>query len=168
MALLLLAVTFAASCGDAATTHPPQPPVPAQAALPPDAAILDGRTVATLLRQCSRATPAPGDGTWQPSPEDVAALEAGLPAALAAAGRSEVRGAPQGWRRQYVGIVRGGRRFIYGNFFPHAVANDYGPSNADRWRREPTLICDGGPAFFGVEYDVAARRFTHLAFNGAV
>jgi len=30
------------------------------------------------------------------------------------------------------------------------------------------MVCDGGPAFFGVEYDVAARRFTHFGFNGSL
>ena len=92
----------------------------------PDAVVLPGSTVATMLRQCSRGAPEAGEATWQPGADDIAALEAALPPILLA--RREIRVEhypsepewarfPQGWRRQYVGIVRGGRRFVYGNFY---------------------------------------------------
>ena len=74
--------------------------------------------------------------------------------------------APQGWRRQYVGLVRGGRRFLYGNFYPRS-ADEY-RQDPDQWRREPVMVCDGGPAFFGVEYDVESGRFTHFGFNAII
>jgi len=161
--MALLALSLATACGNAGTnsdqTSPPDgPPLPA------DAAILDGAQAPTLLRQCSRSTPEPGESNWQPSSADIAGLEAALPAALAAEGRRETTGAPQGWLRQYAGIVRGGRRFIYGNFVPAGVGRD--SAQPDRWRTQVQTICDGGPSFFGVEYDVEARRFTHMAFNG--
>lgn len=140
----------------------------ASANLPGDAAILPGNSVAMLLGQCSRASPQPGEGSWQPGAQEIAALEAALPAALGARPRQpydpDWSQAPNGWRRQYVGIVRGGRRFVYGNFFP-SEATRYG-EDRQRWRREPVIVCDGGPVFFGAEYDVEARRITHLAFNG--
>ena len=50
--------------------------------------------------------------------------------------------------------IRGGRRFLYGNFYPRS-ADEVSP-DPDQWRREPVMVCDGGPAFFGVEYDVEA------------
>jgi hypothetical protein len=104
-----------------------------------------------------------------PGPGDIAALEAALPAALQkqastnreAAGE-DFSGVATKWNRQYVGLVRGGRRYIYGNFIPR---NDRPPDEFD-WRRTVTMVCDGGPAFFGLEWDVAGRRFTHFAFNG--
>lgn len=144
--------------------------------LPPDAAILPGTTVAQMLRQCSRQAPAPGEAAWLPSAEDVLALEAALPAALRP--RPELREmhypgdpdwarAPDGWRRQYVGIVRGGRRFIYGNFLPKRPEEGVEFGAAD-WRSVPIPVCDGGPVFFGVEYDVDAGRFTQIAFNGGL
>jgi hypothetical protein len=34
------------------------------------------------------------------------------------------------------------------------------------WRRAPMVVCDGGPNFWGVEYDVAAKRFQNVGFNG--
>jgi hypothetical protein len=81
-----------------------------------------------------------------------------------AAVAKKVRGAPQGWRRQYGGFLRDGRRFIYGNFYPRGVGDDRPAAND--WRHGPMTVCDGGHAFFGVEYDVDGHRFTHLDFNG--
>jgi hypothetical protein len=68
---------------------------------------------------------------------------------------------PSGWRRQYIGLIRSGQRFIYGNFFPERDWDEFRD-----WRTQPVTVCDGGPGFFGVEYDVSARRFTQFAYNG--
>ena len=135
------------------------------AELPPGAALLPASEARDMLRQCSRAAPEPGEDGWRPSAEHIAALESALPAALAAqrpGGNLDWSRAPQGWRRQYVGIVREGRRYIYGNFFPDGMDQ----RDPDRWLSEAVRVCDGGPAFFGVEYDVEAGRFTHFGFNG--
>lgn len=35
-----------------------------------------------------------------------------------------------------------------------------------QWETKPTMICDGGPEFFGVEFDVMAHSFTRIDFNG--
>ncbi|MET0361951.1 MAG: hypothetical protein ABW048_09405, partial [Sphingobium sp.] len=98
-------------------------------------------------------------------PADIVRLETALPAALhrsrALAGDPAVAGLA-GWRRQYVGIVRKGRHYLYGNFFP-AQAGGSG-----EWRLEPVVVCDGGARFFGVEMDVKTGKITHLAFNGRV
>lgn len=166
--MAILAALSIAAYGQAGADNRARPPAGATSALPADAVILNGSAVATMLRQCSRAAPAAGEDTWQPTAADIAALEAALPAALAARQRPELTGASQGWYRQYGGIVRGGRRFIYGNFIPHPPATDPVRPDADRWRSDVAIICDGGPAFFGVEYDLAAGRFTQIAFNGSV
>lgn len=147
---------------------------PASLPLAPEAAILPETAVAEMLHQCSRGTPPPGEAAWTPAPADVAALEAALPNALHA--RREISGqrfpgdpdwsrVPQGWRRQYIGIVRGGRRFIYGNLFPLRPNGEFA-LGGERWKTAPIVICDGGPVIFGVEYDVEAGRFTQIAFNG--
>ncbi len=136
-----------------------------------DYTILSPDKAAGLLKQCSRATPKPGESGWTPGKDDIARLEARIPGFLAlaaelsswdATSRSELKDAPRGWIRQYVGIVRGGRRFIYGNFLP-AKQGDWGA-----WRSEPMIVCDGGPVFFGLEYDVEKDRITDLAFNGSI
>ncbi|MEP9360555.1 hypothetical protein [Sphingomonas sp. KR3-1] len=121
--------------------------------------------VGAMLRQCSRAVPKPGESGWTPSAADVARLEAKLPAALRLMrpdpfARKELAAVPQGWLRQYVGIVRGGKRYIYGNFMPDTIGL------RSHWRDQPIDICDGGPANFGAEYDVAKDAIDHLAFNG--
>lgn len=65
---------------------------------------------------------------------------------------------PAAYHRQYMGFVRDGRRFIYGNFAPRELE----PSASN----QPIIVCDGGPQFFGVEYEPATRRFTLVSFNG--
>ena len=141
------------------------------AILPADAAVLPSSMASQMLHQCSRATPQPGEAAWQPGAGDIAALEQALPAALHA--RPETRAplyptdrnwarVPLGWQRQYVGLARGGRRYVYGNYFPQSEDRPFD------WRTQPIVICDGGPVFFGVEWDVEARRFTHIAFNGSL
>jgi hypothetical protein len=125
-----------------------------------DAVILGGGAVSAMLRQCSRDTPARGEDSWRPSWKDIAPMEAALPKALADPSASAIRYRnPRDWRRQYVGIVRNGRRFIYGNYFPNSFGGDY-------WRKKPVNICDGGSKLFGAEYDVEARRIDHLSYNG--
>jgi hypothetical protein len=138
----------------------------AQALLPPDAVILPAPIADQMLHQCSRGVPAGYDGHWLPGAGEIAALEAALPAALAAdhPGDAALRDAPRGWRRQYGGFLRGGHRFVYGNFFPREVGEGRSPDND--WHRAPVMVCDGGHAFFGVEFDVDGRRFTRLDFNG--
>jgi len=135
-------------------------------ALPPDAVILPEAIANRLLNQCSRGVPPAYDGHWLPAAGDIVALEAALPGALVASrpADAELRNASQGWRRQYGGFLRNGHRFIYGNFFPSEVGDNRTADND--WRHAPVMICDGGHAFFGVEYDVEGRRFTHLDFNG--
>jgi len=113
--------------------------------------ILDGSQIPAMLRQCSRSTPAPGEGSWQPSSSDILALERALPPVLKARWPElDWSSFPGKWGRRYVGIVRHGRHYIYGNYSPHGEGD----------------VCDGGPYFFGAEFDVAARKISHLAFNG--
>ncbi len=32
--------------------------------------------------------------------------------------------------------------------------------------RDAVGVCDGGPSFFGVEYDPETKAFSHFEFNG--
>ena len=113
----------------------------------------------TLLSQCSRSVPK-ADGTWIPDQKQIAALEKGLVAALA------VADAAQNYKRdiihtarQYAGITIAGSKRIYVNGFPSQM-------DSGDWRHRAMVVCDGGPAFFGVEYDPAERTFSGFAFNG--
>ena len=101
------------------------------------------------------------DGYWTPRAEDVARLEAALPAFLreAAVARS-----PELWQRlpdytrQYVGIVEDGRERVFVNAF----CDDLGIE----WRTTPVAVEDGGDCFFQVTYDVASATFANLMVNG--
>ncbi|WP_106640247.1 hypothetical protein [Allosphingosinicella vermicomposti] len=123
--------------------------------------ILPASAAAAMLNQCSRPAPDAGEATWQPSQNNIDRLEAILPEALAVAPEMRGTGTPnlKKWERQYVGLVRDGRRFLYGNFFP--------AQPQDSWRNAPMIVCDGGADFFGVEFDIGAGRISHIAFNGS-
>lgn len=162
----LLPLAFLAACGASMDGAAP-PATGASAEMPAGAVVLPAATVPAVLRQCSRQSPTAGEGSWQPSAGEIVALEAAAAAALRA--RQETNdpdwsGFPDNWRRQYVGLVRGGRRFIYGDAYPRDV--DRHARDSGQWQREPAIVCDGGPSFFGVEYDVEAGQITQLAFNG--
>ena len=165
---LLAALALACGCSPARST----------AGLPEGAYILPDAVGGQLLLQCSRPAPVKGEGGFQPDPADIAALEAGLAQAIAhrdayppniggravpMPGSLDLLQAPKGFKRQYAGIIRGGRRYIYGNFFP---ASEFTGDGHNDLASSPVAVCDGGPAFFGAEFDIAAGRFTHLAFNG--
>ncbi len=65
------------------------------------------------------------------------------------------------WRRQYIGIIRSGRQFVYGNFFRYKIA-DHVPD----WKSAPVIFCDGGTSFFGIEFEKTTGRISHFQFNG--
>jgi hypothetical protein len=74
------------------------------------------------------------------------------------------------FQRQYAGFVVGKRRIVYVNGFPRGAGDPArdgttAARNFD-WHSEPVVVCDGGPGFFGVEYDPEKKTFTHFEFNG--
>jgi hypothetical protein len=136
--------------------------------LPARVAIMPAELGPALLHQCSRATP-PADEFWTPSPQDVLAAEKALPGFMAHA-KCRAPTHPVGeYLRQYVGIISGGRRMLYVNaVYAEIVARMPGSGRSLDWRTTPIVVCDGGTAFWGVEYDVAARSFGKLTCNGKV
>jgi len=147
-------------------------------ALPPldpkDGAIFPEAHAKDLLRQCSRAAPGPVEGTWAPSAGQIKELETRLPEALdnVFAKRGAYRDRPHDFLRQYAGFIVHGRKIVYMNAFPRELLDEEKGFFDQRkiappdWRSEAKGVCDGGPAFFGVEYDPATKTFSHFAFNG--
>jgi hypothetical protein len=140
---------------------------------PLDGAMLPVEAVRDVLHQCSRTVPTNVRATWQPRKEQIADLERLLPAALHAA-TSSFRGSyrsASNFRRQYLGIVSGDQKLIYVNAFSRDSGDpaSSGPATARNfdWHRDAVVVCDGGPAFFGVEYDPATKSFDHFEFNGS-
>ena len=138
---------------------------------PADGSVLPESVAKTLLDQCSRTSPQQVQGTWLPTPDQISELEARLPAALDEALGNQRNRFKQGYfRRQYVGFVIGQRKIIYVNAFP-ASAAEASPNVPESrhtfdWHNDAVIVCDGGPNYFGVEYDPSSKTFDHFAFNG--
>jgi hypothetical protein len=143
---------------------------------PKDGAIFPETKARDLLHQCSRRVPGPVQGTWTPTAAQIAELEARLPGALddVLARRGDSRKRSPDFLRQYGGFIVGGRKIIYMNAFPRFLLGDEKSSYDERhkpvpdWRGAMKGVCDGGPDFFGVEYDPAMKTFSHFEFNGLV
>ncbi len=135
---------------------------------PDNGAILPPEVARDVLNQCSRNVPGPVQGMWQPSKAQIQNLEALLPKALdeAFAKRGEHPNRSAVYLRQYAGFIVDGRNIIYVNAFPRDLLNTEQSSTLD-WRLHATLVCDGGSAFFGVEFDPGNGTFAHFEFNGA-
>ena len=170
MPLLLLAVI--AACGPAPRAATPKPPAAEPQRPSGNGAVLQGQAALATLRQCSRSTPNDVLQTWTPGAGEIAALEAKLGRVLTAA-RRRMPG-PRRWHledyaRQYAGIVhRDGTRGIYVNGFLHEHVRIVARHGADTlaWREHPVFVCDGGEAFFGVEYHPGTGTFGPVQFNG--
>ena len=137
---------------------------------PGHGAVLSLPFAKTMVTQCSRTSPRDVEGTWTPDAAEIRELEARLPAVLATFAANDALHLfkPAGdFIRQYVGIVRAGRKRVYINAYPldgiHTVP---GQSPFD-WRHELLELCGGGSEFFGVEYDPQARTFADFDYNGA-
>ena len=117
----------------------------------------------SLLGQCSRDAPANVSQFWDPSGEQIGRLEFLLPKYVGNDAGQKLR-IPDNveYHRQYVGIVVNGKRLIYGNFYP---ANF--PDYLDE-KSKPVVVCDGGPAFWGIVFDPEANVFLDLKVNGSV
>ena len=146
----------------AALAEPPRPPLLSADGLYPLA--LD--QAAQVFRQCSRGAPEPGDDLWAPTRSEISELEAALPAYMAGRKKASLRTPPETgqYLRQYVGFTRNGTRQIYGNFFHSSIRQI-----ADQMSHPfvgPVVVCDGGPAFWGIVYNPATKAFEEPQFNG--
>jgi hypothetical protein len=142
---------------------------------PEGGAVLPTSLASALLIQCSRIAPQDISGTWSPSPRQIRDLEVRLPQALSgeAAKRSNTYigkfiGHYVGFNRQYAGILIAGRKVVYVNAFPQAMVHSDKSDfvEAPDWRSSPVTVCDGGPEFFGVEFDPETEKFEDFSFNG--
>ncbi|HJQ39410.1 MAG TPA: hypothetical protein VKB93_19890 [Thermoanaerobaculia bacterium] len=172
----LIAALILAACASSATTS-------VVSLVPRGSALLTGKEGELLLTQCRSAPEA--TTFWEPTRADIRELERRLPAYLARqTGRRPSDSIP--FLRQYTGFVQHGRRYIYLNAFPEELVqsnhemyvklkamNDRSLAGmppylgeADYWRRHSIMVCDGGNAFWGVEYDPLTKEFLNLTVNG--
>ena len=103
------------------------------------------------------------DHFWTPSGDDILKLEEKLAGYLSQNSSQFYRQPPvwerlDAYQRQYIGLERGGRQIIYGNYFCE--------NGGINWRQELVFVIDGGECYFQVEYDMESRLFTELRVNG--
>jgi hypothetical protein len=112
-----------------------------------------------LLKQCSRPTPQNIEGFWVPTEQNIARLEQLLVPFLTSISGGKSALPLEHYHRQYVGFIKGGKRYIYGNF--------YGQSEAGRNESvEPVIVCDGGADFWGIVYSLDSNTFSNFYRNG--
>ena len=128
---------------------------PEKVATNSNALILNDDLGDRLVDLCSREAPPAYDGRWQVSQADVRTVERVLlddHAEILARAEIAESDFVQDYVRDYAGFTREGRRYLYGS---------YGPM--------PGIgLCDGGPGFFGVEYEMPSGKVTHVDYNGGV
>ncbi len=119
----------------------------------PTVTIYNGDDAKTVLYLCSRSAPPEYDGTWVAGMDNVAFVEEKLvtehPEILRNAHVTEAEFRDT-FVREYAGFTRDGVDYLYGSFGP----------------RSGIALCDGGPRFFGVEFEMPSGVVTHTAYNG--
>lgn len=101
-------------------------------------------------------------GTWVPSEGDIAALEDGI----SQISNLQIEGwtpelhiqHPENYYRQYVPILRDGRRLIYVSAFCDDPPLSY-------WRRRLVRVIDGATCYWEAFYDPAIKKYSHLTIN---
>jgi hypothetical protein len=101
-------------------------------------------------------------GTWKPTKEDLAHLEAGISqiSTLLITGwpaKLHIEH-PENYYRQYVPIIRGGQKLFYVSAFCENPLPNY-------WRSRVVVVSDGGTCFWQAFYDPATKRYSHLTIN---
>lgn len=115
-----------------------------------------------FLKPCSRGGPEGVASFWAPTETQLDALEARLIAFLGLHESDESLPPGTSYHRQYLGFVKDSRRYIYGSFYPSRGKM----TKAER--DNPVRVCDGGPAFWGVVYDLESGRFSDLVVNPVI
>ena len=151
-------LAWAVAAAGAALAQSPEMKLPGTGAF-----ILPVNAGQSLLRQCSRGTPANVSQFWNPSPEQIRKLESLLPQYLRH-GTDRNPNIPDNveYHRQYVGIVVDGKRLIYGNFYPASVSDLFDEKSM------PVVVCDGSASFWGVVFEPESSAFLDLQVNGPV
>jgi len=99
---------------------------------------------------------------WEVTADDVATLEAALPAFLAGSdhpGIDSIMPRLAEYARQYVGVEIDGEQRVFVNFFCD-------PDRFENWRSEPVVVDDGGACYFQLEFVPATGAFVRFTVNG--
>ncbi len=114
-----------------------------------------------LFEQCSRASPKPSGKIWLPSESEVIEMEEKLVKIFDSLGDeflSDPRWSKGAYRGQYAGYGTGSERHIYGAYVTEEAASNQA-------KGEVILVCDGGPAAWGILFKVATSEFFQPVAN---
>jgi hypothetical protein len=113
------------------------------------------------FRLCSRKGPENVTGYWELDQAEVGRIDLALMRYMVRSGlKTRLSLATDGYVRQYLGLIRDGRRFVYINAFGARTGEDLAKA-----RSEFAKWCDGGSLFWGIEYDVRTKSFVNFAAN---
>jgi hypothetical protein len=116
------------------------------------------------FRLCSRRGPQKVAAYWELDQAEIERVDSALMKHIVRSGlRSHLALAPDGYVRQYLGLVSEGRRLVYINAFGARAGEDLSKA-----RTEFAVWCDGGSLFWGIEYDLRTRSFLNFAANSAL
>jgi hypothetical protein len=125
-----------------------------------DPIVLPKEQLPQLFSQCSRQAPHPTEILGVPTDEEIRNLELPLQRYIAEIYEAGEPAPPNiTFARQYVAYRVGSNTKIYGNFFPATLVLAHPKGQA-------TVVCDGGPAFWGIVYDPLSKKFEQLEMNG--
>ncbi len=63
------------------------------------------------------------------------------------------------YKRQYVGVIRSGKRYIHVNCFCGEIRHQ-------NWQTDYVVVMDGGSCYFNFDYDPASKTITDIFING--
>jgi hypothetical protein len=131
--------------------------------IPRRVTMLEGSAATEALSQCSRRSPTRGSDLFTPSGEQADMVDRAVAASKSPPpGVRDLSDLRRLYAVELVGIVRGDARAIYANYYPLAMQEGVKTMPA-----RATVVCDGGPSFFGAEVDAATGRLIDLSFNGS-
>lgn len=109
------------------------------------------------------ATKIAKQGTWQPTKADIDGIEANLSQVSKLQAENWKSPAiridhPETYFRQYIAILRDGKRRIYVNAF---CAKEF----LSDWRDRLIVVDDGATCFWQALYDPATKKFSSLTIN---
>lgn len=178
-AVTFLILVLGAIPGASSPIEIPEKPRPDE---PPRGAVLTGEAaVAIAMHSCHSFDPG-SMNLWEPGPADITRLEKVLPEFMAGQQTPPDYQPLHEYYRQYVGVVRDGKKTICVNFFHYRFVRESlerhshldpvkktveeGHRAEDFWKREPINMCDGGADYFTIQFDLETGTFSQLGFNG--
>ncbi len=157
----LLAASVTQAQPDPILSAPMQPLSPSKRGV-----VFQSKLAREFARQCSRSSPS---GWWtsvSPSQNEIKRLERALPGWMKTHQVKPWSGRFNDYFYQYGALARGKTRLIYINAVPARSEQLGAPKFRQMWRRVPEVVCDGGPDFWGVEFNPATNAFQNASFNG--